>query len=171
MHAVERYTVEHLSPEELVRAVDIAPATRKEEPNEAIVDPREHAPAERITAHEPVADHHIHTSQGWEHEGEVAQVELSVAIGVEDVRHRRGRKAGPDRPTVATVRSVVNDPNGSVALGETVGDGPGAVATSVVDDDDLEVVRKTGEHREGVLHHGLDVVLFVVGGKKEGESG
>ena len=170
VHALERDTLEHLFSEQLERAVDVAPATAEPQANEAVIDPGNEEPPRRVGALLPEAHHGVDAVARRDEQPEVFERELPVAVGEEDPRPGGRAQAGADRPTVAAAGAVVDHPYARILSSELVGDRPRPVGTSVIDDGDLEVVGKTGQHGQRFFDDRPDVVFFVECWEEEGEA-
>ena len=93
---------------------------------------------------------------------EVRDAELPVTVGEGDELVAGGPEARAERGAVAQVRRVVDDADEiGVRRCQFVGDGPGPVARTVVDRDDLEGVRQPGQ-RLSLLDEAGEVGLLVV---------
>ena len=109
------------------------------------VDQHVPAPAEepalpRIGAWPAVANDDVGARQQRQEPFKLADVELAVAIGQEDVVAGGRGEAGRQGGAVAAIDGVRDEPNGRALPPELLDDGRGRVTAAVVDDDDLVVV-------------------------------
>jgi hypothetical protein len=104
-----------------------------------------------------------------EERGQLGDIELAVAVGVEDEFFGGGLEAGSQGSAVAFVVGVVYYADARVGGSEGVGDFSGPVAAAIVYDNQLEVDIERREGIEGVFDGAFDVVLLVVAGEEDGE--
>src|SRR5207244_5043562 len=135
----------------------------------AVIDPADEEPPRRVGALRPEAHPGVAAVARGDEQPEVFERELPVAVGEEDPRPGRRAQARAARPAVAAAGAVVDHPYARILSSELVGDRPRPVGTSVIDDGDLEVVGKTGQHGQRFFDDRPDVVFFVECWEEEGE--
>ncbi len=172
---VEPQPVEHLAPEQLHGAVDVAHAQPEGHRHDGVVGLGDEDPMERVAALDAVADHPIHRARGIGQPVEQAlhlrQVELQVAVGEADELAAGFAKARFQGAAVAAVRLVMHA-HARVGRGQRIGQLGRAVGRAVVHGQHLQrAVDQRGDLLQRQLHGALDVLLLVVGGEEEGEPG
>ena len=168
-HARERDTREDVAAEELESAVDVTPRATEQHADEPVVDPGDEQAAPGVRSLLAKADHRVGPVARREEPREIGEVELPVAVRVEDPRLRGGEEPRADGAAVAAACAVVDDADTPLARGQLVRDRAGAIGAPVVDDRHLEVVGEARQYLEGGCDEGGDVLLFVQRGEEERE--
>ena len=167
---LERNAREHVAAKELERAVDVAPSSAEQQPDEPVVDPRDEQAAWRIGALGAVSDDDLGPIGDREELAEIGEIKLSVPVRVEDPVLPRRDEPRADRPAVPASPLVVDHQHARILCRQLVGDRAGPIGASVVHDGHDDVLGEAGEDGQGVRDGGAHVILFVECGKEEGEA-
>ena len=157
--------LEHSSPDELEREVDVPARPLEQEPDERVVDDRvDRAPVPFRNAVEPVARDEVGARQPHRPDRplEVPRIRRQVGVGVEHQLEPRGREAGPERAAELAVPLVADDADARVARGRPRHDLRRVVRRGVVDDDDLVVARAPADRLRDEGERVRDVLALVV---------
>ena len=127
-------------------------------------------PQQRVFSVDPVTGDDVVLIGQLDEGREFIDVELSVAVGVEDPLFFRGVEAGLQGGAIPLVDRMLDESDVGGLLGEFLCDLGGLIGAAVIHDNHFVIVTDRLEHFEGAEREGLDVVLFVVTGEKDGET-
>src|SRR5438270_908337 len=160
-----------LPAKQLERAVDVADARAKTDADEPVVSPRQQAAQHGVVSVDPKADGDVSALHRGHEIPQLAQVELTIAVGVEDQIASRGVEPGPQRGAVAAVFRKTDQTNSVVLLARAFNPSGGGVVATVVHNDDLPGGSDGRGSGTRFLERALDVVLLVIGGQNNGKGG
>jgi hypothetical protein len=149
------------SRDELEGAVEITHPDVEQETHQPAEQSGIERPQHGVASPDPEAAHDAVRAGQGKQAVEVVDVELPVAVHVEDVRLARRLESRAQRGAVAPVLRMVPRPQAGKPGGETVQDLAGPIAAAVVDDDDLVVETARLEKGDDTADHAVDVRLFV----------
>jgi hypothetical protein len=116
---------------------------------------------------ESVATHNIILLNQGQQRRHFCDIELAVTIGVEDKLPGGGPEAGLQGCAIAEIGAMVNDFYPFVSGGDFIGNAPGSIGTSVVNNNYLKVRLEAFQNRKCLLGGAGDVVLLVVAGEED----
>jgi hypothetical protein len=144
-------------------AVDVPDRKPEQEPHRRRVDGPHHAPVERVGAVALVALDPVDVRARVAGQArELGGVVLAVSVRVEDPVAGRGPERGAQRPAVASIADVLDDPQPRLELRHLPEPAERIVAGPVVDDDDLAIEPELVERPRRPLHQSRDRLGVVV---------
>jgi hypothetical protein len=159
--------VKYFSFVELERTINVTDPHSEQQTDELGPAPGIYLSEEVVLAVQTVATDNIILLNQREQRGHFRDIELAVAIGVEDKLPRCGPEAGLQGRTVAEIGGMVHDFYSFVSCGDFVGNAARSIGTSVVDDNYLKVRLQILQDRKCLLSGAGDVVLLVIAREKD----
>src|SRR5713101_6073264 len=146
-------------------------AQPKQHADQAVVDPREHAPQHCVVAVDAKAGDHLVLVHQRKEVLELRDVELIVGVHEKHVVVPGAGDTCPQRSAIAAIGVMRQQPDLVLAVPDEALDHPtSSIRAAVVDHDHLVLLGEAGSGGHALLHAALDVGLLVVRGKHDREA-
>ena len=161
--AGQLHPLEHVGPEDLEAAVDIAQVHLEEQLDHLVEAGADDIAIHRIVALDPVAGHNIIPLDIRRQARDVVDIKLAIRVHKHQIVAGSGGEAGGQRRAIAAVLGVVLRADVRVLGGQLVHDFRRAVMAAIVHRNDFIVAEYGGQHFQRLAHHVLDIRFLVMG--------
>jgi hypothetical protein len=151
---------------QLKGAVDVADSEVEEKADELCPAPGIGFSKEVILSVEAVTAHYVVVGHEWQQRGHFADIELAIAVGVEDEVFVGGVEARLQGGAIAEIGGMVDNSYVFILCGDFVGYSGGGIGTAVVNNDYLVVAAEIFEYVDCLPGGSGDVFLLIVAGKE-----
>ena len=152
---------------EFERAVDVAEPKPKYEVHQRAPSEGIDLADEGVLAIEPIPADDVISFQKGKEAVDLLEVELPVAVGIEDPLFGRLAEAALQRSAVTLVGFVVYGADLAMFCGQAVGNLAGSITAAVVDDDDLEIAADPTAGPQCGQRRLFHIGFFVVAGEED----